>query len=112
MHNMPEIKHRSVKTAPIMYDRLPEEGKKKVKAFGANINIYFKNQALAGLALKCSQTTINKYIKGVNLVPLEVARRFSRYTNGNLSEDSIFFDYAEWMYDQRIETKNKELSAA
>lgn len=94
------------------YDSLPPEARKKVDAFGAALNIYFKNQTQAGLVLKCEQTSICKYIKGINLVPLEIARRFSKYTNGVLNEDSIFFDYREWQYDLKMKEKTKKLEAA
>ncbi|OTG87851.1 hypothetical protein [Acinetobacter sp. ANC 3813] len=96
----------------IMYDRLPPEGKQAVKAFGDAIRVYFKNQTLAGQVLKCHQGKISKYMQGVNLVPLEVARRFSQYTNGVLSEESIFFDYWEWVYDQAEAKKEADLKAA
>ncbi len=91
---------------PIFFDRLPEEGKEKVRNFERACKLYFKNQAIAGRVLKVTQGTINRYTAGKLLVPLEVARRFEKHTNGAITEDALFFDYKEWLYDQKIAQKN------
>lgn len=90
---------------PIIFDRLPEEGKQKVINFQQAYNIYFKNQTDAGLVLKVTQGTVNRYIKGKVLIPMQVARRFEEFTKGVITEDSIFFDYDEWVYDQKMLNK-------
>jgi len=93
---------------PTLYDRIPEEGKKKVDTFCNAFKVYFKNQTQASPVLKVEQVTIFRYLNGVVLVPLEVARRFERHTNGVITAESIFFDYQEYLYDQRQEKKKKK----
>ena len=102
---------RQKKPLPIIYDRLPDEGKQKVDNFKRAYNIYFKNQTNAGLALKVTQGTIYRYLVGIVLVPMEVARRFEQFSNGAITVDSIFFDYNEYLYDQRL-AKKKEIVAS
>ena len=104
-HLMSKATEKNKVSRPTIFDRLPEEGKKKVINFQQACRVFFKNQTDAGAALKVTQGTINRYTGGKLLVPLEVARRFEKFTNGAIAEDSIFFDYNEWIYDQKLINK-------
>ena len=88
------------KEKPCLYDRLPKQAQVKVDAFRAQYDIYFKNQTIAADALKCSQSAIHRYLSGKVLVPMEIADRFMKFTNGVVSVESIFFDLNEYLYDQ------------
>lgn len=91
-----------------LYDRLPKQGQEKVDAFKANYNIYFKNQTNASEILKISQSAMYRYLAGQVLVPMEVANRFSIFTNGVVTVESIFFDLNEYIFDQKKAKKLKE----
>jgi hypothetical protein len=93
---------------PTLYERIPKEGKLKVDAFRNAFKVFFKNQTQASPILKVEQVTINRYLKGIILVPLEVAQRFERHTNGAITAESIYFDYQEYLFDQRQEEKKKK----
>ncbi|GEM_PF-3122917 len=90
-----------------IYEIIPDIGKAKVDAFCAAYNIYFRNQKDAGDILKVGQATISRYLEGSILVPMEVAVRFEKHTNGLVSTDSIFFDYKEYKYD--LKQKEREI---
>lgn len=82
-----------------LIDVVPEEGKKAIKNFNNAYKIFFKNQTHAGEVLKVSQGTINRYLSGALLVPLEVAHRLEIFTNGAIPSTTIFFDYQAYLYD-------------
>lgn len=89
------------KPKPIIYDRLPPEGQQKVENFKIAYKIYFNNQTYAGKMLKVTQGTVNRYLSGVILLPMEVATRLEEFTNGAVTVDSVFFDFNEYLYDQK-----------
>lgn len=83
----------------LMISRLPDEGLEKFENFNRAFRIYFKNQTDAGRVLKVNQATVFKYLSGKVLLPREVADRFSKFTNGDVSADDIYFDYNGYVYD-------------
>lgn len=90
-------------------DRFPPEGVKAVENFQSAFKVYFKNQTVAGKVLKVSPSTVNRYLTGSLLIPMQVANRFSIYTNGSIQVDDIFFDFSEWLYDQNeLQKKGKK----
>jgi len=92
----------------LIYDRLPEEGKAKMDNFKKAYKIYFNNQTYAGTVLKVGQVSVWRYLNGVYIVPLEVARRFQEFTKGAVDMDSIFFDFNGYLYDQKQAVKKEK----
>lgn len=88
-----------------MRDRLPPEGLEKLENFTKQYRIYFKNQQSAAEVLKVNQVTVSKYLSGVILVSMPVAERFSKFTNGVVARDDIYFDYEAYVYDQKFAEK-------
>jgi hypothetical protein len=84
-------------------------GKKAIKNFNNAYKI-FKNQTHAGEVLKVSQATINRYLSGALLVPLEVAHRLEIFTNGVIPSTTVFFDYQAYLYDLK-NMQNKVLES-
>lgn len=98
-------KRKSKRT--LIYDRLPEEGKEKMDNFKKAYKVYFNNQTYAASVLKVGQVSIWRYLNGVYIVPLEVARRFQEFTKGVVDMDSISFDFNGYLYDKRQEERNE-----
>lgn len=91
-----------------MRDRLPPEGLKKHDNFVKQYQIYFKSQKSAAEVLKVNQVTVSKQLSGVILVSMPVAERFSKFTNGVVARDDIYFDYEAYVYDQKAARKKKK----
>lgn len=95
-------------TKVLMKDRLPPEGLEKFENFNKQFRIYFKNQSNAGEIFKVAQVTVSKYLAGKTLVPMPVADRFSKFTNGVVSLDDIYFDYEAYLYDLKNGIKSEK----
>lgn len=92
------------------YEDLPEEAFKKHQKFVSAYNIYFKNQSIAGSALKVSQATISRFLSGVLLIPCDVAKRFEKFTNGNILAEDIYFDAKEYEHSIKKNVNSNVIS--
>ena len=100
LNNTGQVQERYL-PSDLMISRLPDEGLEKFENFNRVFKIYFKNQTDAGRILKVGQASIFKYLSGKVLLPREVADRFSKFTNGDVNADDIYFDYNAYVYDQK-----------
>lgn len=100
-----ESKVRKHEPRKKLIDVVPQEGKDAIQKFNDAYKIFFKNQTHAGEVLKVRQGTINRYLSGALLVPLEVAQRFEIFTKGVIPAQTIFFDYQAYLYDLKQQSK-------
>lgn len=85
--------------------KLPKEAQEKVKKFRDAFRVYFKSQRDAEDTLKVGQAAISRYLDGKSPMPMEVAVRFSDFTNGQILYQDIWFDLSGYRYDQRKSKK-------
>lgn len=92
------------------YDSLPNYLQKKIDNFSNAIGIYFKNQEIAAKALKVSQPSLNRYMRGVSEIPMSVANRLVNKSQGAILLDDIYFDHAEYLED--VNKEQQKLASA
>mgnify|MGYP003601086698 CR=1 FL=1 len=92
-----------------LVELLPPEGLVKFNNFCNVFKVYFKNQVEAGKAFKVGQATVNRYLSGQIILPIEVAQKINEISSGVIDVEDIYFDYKAFKYDEKMKQKQSDI---